>query len=37
MKDMVPDELGKNKLVMIIREEMVHISLLSGKLLSLGK
>lgn len=37
MKDMVADNLGKNKLDMIIREEMGHISLLSGELLSLGK
>ena len=36
MKEMVPDEMGKNKLDKIIGEEMGHISLLSGKLVALA-
>jgi len=32
MKEAVPEDLGKNKLDAIIKEEMGHISLLAGKL-----
>ncbi|MBI9090524.1 MAG: ferritin family protein [Desulfobacterium sp.] len=35
MKEMVPGELGKNRVDHIIKEEMAHIRLLSGKLLEL--
>ncbi|MBW2593488.1 MAG: ferritin family protein [Deltaproteobacteria bacterium] len=37
MKDMVPENTGKAKLNAIIKEEMGHIKLLSGKLLALAK
>ena len=33
MKELVPGELGKNRVDNIIKEEMAHIRLLSGKLL----
>jgi rubrerythrin len=32
MQDMVPERLGKNKIDLIIKEEMAHIRLLSNKL-----
>ncbi len=37
MKDMVPENTGKAKLNAIIKEEMGHIKLLSGKLLAIAK
>jgi len=37
IKDVVPENLGKQKLDEIIREEMNHISLLSKELLELNK
>ena len=37
MKDMVPDELGKDKIDRIIKEEMSHIRILSEKLLDLNQ
>jgi len=37
MKDFVPDQLGKNKLDTIIKEEMGHIRILSKELVSLKK
>ena len=33
MKELVPGELGKNRVDNIVKEEMAHIRLLSGKLL----
>ncbi|MCD6272914.1 MAG: ferritin family protein [Deltaproteobacteria bacterium] len=35
MKDLVPDDLGKEKIDQIIKEEMAHIKLLSNKLVAL--
>ncbi|MCD6225429.1 MAG: ferritin family protein [Deltaproteobacteria bacterium] len=35
MKDLVPDDLGKEKIDQIIKEEMAHIKLLSNQLLAL--
>ncbi len=35
MKDLVPDDLGKEKINQIIKEEMAHIKLLSNKLVAL--
>jgi len=32
MKDAVPERLGRSKIDRIIKEEMVHIAILSGKL-----
>jgi len=37
MKDLVPDKLGKNKLDIIIKEEMGHIRILSNELIALNK
>ena len=37
LKDFVPDQLGKNRLDTIIREEMGHIRILSKELISLNK
>ncbi|MCP4752834.1 MAG: ferritin family protein [Proteobacteria bacterium] len=37
MKDLVPEEYGKDKIDNIIKEEMKHIRIISNKLLSLGK
>ena len=37
LKDFVPDQLGKNRLDTIIREEMGHIRILSKELVSLNK
>ena len=37
IKDVVPEQLGKQKIDEIIREEMNHISLLSKELLELNK
>ena len=37
IKDVVPGNLGKNKIDDIIKEEMCHISLLSNELLALTK
>ena len=37
MKDLVPDDFGKEKIDHIIKEEMSHIKLLSNKLLELKK
>jgi len=37
IKDAVPEDLGKNKVDAIIKEEMDHLILLSGILSSLGK
>jgi rubrerythrin len=37
MKDFVPNQLGKNRLDTIIREEMEHIRILSKELVSLKK
>ncbi len=37
MKDLVPDKLGKNKLDVIIKEEMGHIRILSNELIALNK
>ena len=37
MKEMVPENLGKARLNAIIKEEMGHIKLLSGKLLAVTK
>jgi len=37
MKDAVPENLGKDRIETIIREEMGHIKFLSGKLISLNK
>ena len=37
MKDFVPDQLGKNRLDTIIKEEMGHIRILSKELVSLKK
>ncbi len=37
MKELVPDNLGKTKIDAIIKEEMAHIKLLSGKLVALKK
>lgn len=34
MKDLVPDDLGKEKIDQIIKEEMAHIKLLSNKLVA---
>jgi len=35
MKDLVPEDLGKQQIDQIIREEMAHIKLLSNKLVAL--
>lgn len=35
MKDLVPEDLGKEKIDKIIKEEMAHIKLLSNKLVAL--
>ena len=37
LKDFVPDQLGKNRLDRIIKEEMGHIRILSKELVSLDK
>jgi len=37
LKDFVPDQLGKNRLDTIIKEEMGHIIILSKELVSLNK
>jgi rubrerythrin len=37
LKDFVPDQLGKNRLDKIIKEEMGHIRILSKELVSLDK
>ena len=37
LKDFVPDQLGKNRLDTIIKEEMGHIRILSKELISLNK
>lgn len=37
MKEMVPENLGETKIDAIIKEEMAHIKLLSGKLIALTK
>jgi len=37
MKEMVPENLGETKIDAIIKEEMAHIKLLSGKLVALIK
>ncbi len=37
MKDLVPDKLGKNKLDIIIKEEMGHIRVLGNELIALNK
>ena len=37
MKEMVPEGLGKAKIDIIIKEEMGHIKLLSGRLLALKR
>ena len=37
MKDLIPDKLGKNKLDIIIKEEMGHIRILSKELIALPK
>ncbi|OEU61982.1 MAG: hypothetical protein BA867_06765 [Desulfobacterales bacterium S5133MH16] len=37
LKDFVPDQLGKNRLDTIIKEEMGHIRILSKELVSLKK
>jgi rubrerythrin len=37
LKDFVPDQLGKNRLDKIIKEEMGHIRILSKELVSLNK
>ena len=37
MKDMVPEELGNNKIDSSIKEEMSHIRILSEKLLDLDQ
>lgn len=37
LKDFVPDQLGKNRLDTIIKEEMGHIRILSKELVSLDK
>ena len=37
LKDFVPDQLGKNRLDTIIKEEMGHIRILSKELISLKK
>ena len=37
MKDLVPDKLGKDKLDIIIKEEMGHIRILSKELIALNK
>ncbi len=37
MKDLVPDKLGRNKLDIIIKEEMGHIRILSNELIALNK
>ncbi|MBW2589520.1 MAG: ferritin family protein, partial [Deltaproteobacteria bacterium] len=37
MKEMVPENFGKTKIDAIIKEEMTHIKLLSGKLVALKK
>ena len=37
MKEMVPETFGKTKIDAIIKEEMAHIKLLSGKLVALKK
>lgn len=37
IRDIVPEELGKDKMSDIIAEEMEHVTLLSGKLKSLKK
>jgi len=37
LKDFVPDQLGKNRLDKIIKEEMEHIRILSKELVSLDK
>jgi len=37
LKDFVPDQLGKNRLDTIIKEEMGHIRILSKELVSLNK
>lgn len=37
MKEMVPENFGKIKIDAIIKEEMTHIKLLSGKLVALKK
>jgi rubrerythrin len=37
LKDFVPDQLGKNRLDKIIKEEMGHIRILSNELVSLNK
>jgi rubrerythrin len=37
LKDFVPDQLGKNRLDKIIKEEMGHIRILANELVSLNK
>jgi rubrerythrin len=37
LKDFVPDQLGKNRLDTIIKEEMVHIRILGKELISLNE
>ena len=37
MKEMVPENFGKSKIDAIIKEEMAHIKLLSGKRVALKK
>ncbi|MBW1821931.1 MAG: rubrerythrin, partial [Deltaproteobacteria bacterium] len=37
MKEMVPENFGKTKIDAIIKEEMAHIKLLSGKLVALKR
>jgi len=37
MKEMVPENFGKTKINAIIKEEMIHIKLLSGKIVTLKK
>ena len=37
LKDLVPDQLGKNRLDTIIKEEMGHIRILSKELISLNE
>jgi rubrerythrin len=37
MKDLVPDKLGKDKLEIIIKEEMGHIRILSKELIAFNK
>ena len=37
MKEMVPEDFGKAKIDIIIKEEMGHIKLLSGRLVALKR